>query len=830
MTDRKYSKDVEPKAMDKNEERNTNQDKKTYNKTENIKRHLLILAVIGILLSLFGFVLIYIGKNIIDIDEQQIDIPKDYEKSEEFLINNSNYFDIVKECEYKDCWPSEYFEINIKAKKISYYRDSLVAEIEYINTDNNSIKNFKNQESKQSFEYFPPMENLADLIENEYLEVINVSDLDDDTKYLCILYNALAGHPSSYIILGLDKDEWKYYTPDDFPKYILDKDKLLNSIKGNSTNDSQLNTFIENAVSERPVKAISFDYRGDKIWYGEQYEGTNGKAQKDSLKAPYEYTKLTEESACGWVVPDNDKEKMMFRAKEYYKPDPDGKTIFISNITYNNLKELKWNERDKRVNQRGYTKTGISLLVIGLSVLLYLLIKYKRIKTKDTRPNTDAPNKSAETEIDDEDSKGSGHAPEKKLSKKQKEELASIIIKEFKGSREFENIIKGAKASAIDEFKESDEFENIIKGAKASAINEFKKNDEYKTLVTNNKKWTELCGITAESKLIAYLCKIQEENKNSFPSIHTLAKIYNDIKNGTKDKQRQISLILNALNKQVGNDTGLLAVYNTLIDDANYANNVRKRFEKCKDIAETYSKHQGYNQIVTRGEALTIWEREAIMLWAMESINDLLSVFDISHFTKEIISMAAEMHKDDIMQIFATRIFKKSIEEPEEGPGMLTTKRSNIVREKLIEIQEKYQISMNETQAYNDFVNSLDSVYDKIKYETAFIMIMKEQFVDEFVHTERKIEDLGQYLSLLVAMGLHMSDYVRFMSGNNIDYCPNMRFALSGLNADNLDNNTEFRHNDPRYSGKYTNRVYEWFEAIGIKRIRALIDNKLIMP
>ena len=117
-----------------------------------------------------------------------------------------------------------------------------------------------------------------------------------------------------------------------------------------------------------------------------------------------------------------------------------------------------------------------------------------------------------------------------------------------------------------------------------------------------------------------------------------------------------------------------------------------------------------------------------------------------------------------------------------------------------------------------------------MKSNVAFINLMKAQLVDEFISNERKITEKGVYMSYVVAMGLHMCDYIRYMSGNSIDYCPNMRFVLSGLNPKTLDSNTEFRYKDPAYSGEYSNRIYEWMKESGIGRLKALVGNKYIMP
>lgn len=159
---------------------------------------------------------------------------------------------------------------------------------------------------------------------------------------------------------------------------------------------------------------------------------------------------------------------------------------------------------------------------------------------------------------------------------------------------------------------------------------------------------------------------------------------------------------------------------------------------------------------------------------------------------------------------------------------MLASTRENIMKDKINEMYEKYHIVMQETPVYTEFVKSLDNIFDKTKNEAQYIMAMKKLLVDDFVKNERDIKDKGQYLSLLIAMGLHMSDYIRYMNGNDIDYCSNVKLVLSGMS--NEDSNTEFRYKDPAYSGEYSNRVYEWLKDTGINHLKALVGNRLIMP
>ena len=98
------------------------------------------------------------------------------------------------------------------------------------------------------------------------------------------------------------------------------------------------------------------------------------------------------------------------------------------------------------------------------------------------------------------------------------------------------------------------------------------------------------------------------------------------------------------------------------------------RFETCKALAQIYGERKEYKCIVSKGGDLTIWERLAVMLWATECTNEVLKVFGKEHFTAGVLAKAADIHKEDIMQIFATRIFKKLVDDFSAPVGTRHTK------------------------------------------------------------------------------------------------------------------------------------------------------------
>lgn len=783
------------------------------------------------------------------------------EDAEKYLCENSNYSaGTLKELDFKSYWPKEYFTISIKDKKISYWKDGAsVAEVEYLPGTTNTLKKFKN---KDTFASLPKnLKELETLVEENYCKEIDNAfknrTIDEDTKNFSILYNALAGHPGSYIVLGRANEDgdWKRYQPTDFPTYRIpsENDLIALARKHAATPDSMANatplgvSFLA-YVDSISVKAVSFDNRGDKIWYGNENRVVAKEKERKDLKLPYDYTTLNGIAACGWVVPDGKEE--LANAKEYYS-----NISFIDENTYNALKNLKWNAPKVEpktpewllVLKKIVYYAGIVFICLG-AILLFVAV-LPLVYEEETDVDDNEPEKLQEENLrlkkeiaklnkelkskEEKTNKGLDSAVEEyKNSKEYKnaiEAAEKAAVDKYKGSKEYKNVIEAAEKTAVDKYKKSDNFKIVIANAEAEGERNFKDSKAYKNLEVEAKNWRSLSSYTSEDKVITFLNSTHKVIP-TFPLLNTLNNIYAEAKAEGKNERELVAVILAALDKQTGKPTGLQAFYKDLVANADYAVAVRDRFESIKAISQKFGERKEYMQIVSHGTNLSLWERLAVMLWAMECTNEVLKVFGKEHFSAGIIAHAGETHKDDIMQIFATRIFNKYISDQTAPAGVLTGSRENMMAEKLAEMQGKYGVSMSATQTYNDFVANLDSVHDKMKSNVAFINLMKAQLVDEFISNEREITEKGVYMSYVVAMGLHMCDYIRYMSGNSIDYCPNMRFVLSGLNPETLDSNTEFRYKDPAYSGEYSNRIYEWMKESGIGRLKALVGNKYIMP
>lgn len=905
------------------------------NKNKNrAKKISLWLAGIGAFLLITGLIFVFLGNKCSNDYKQKlhIEVPKNLEEAMKFLQNNSNYSDIVKEYDFNSYWPKEYFEISIAGKAISYYNDSLIAEAKYKNhsAGDNNIKILSEDSSNIAFEKFPDIKNIRELVEKQYIDAVdNKEGIENKTKRFSLIYNALAGHHASYLVLGRNRDNnnWKYYQPSDFPRRTLPTDdklhnivreyvKQINSIYSKDENaakniDSSQSVIplcesVKNLIDSISVKAISFDNRGDKIWYGNDSADVGTPKSRTKLIAPYKY-EILNNKACGWVVSDDAKENL-YKATEYYKS-----RRFIDEDTYNKLDSLKWNDvpEEPRINTT-LKLIGSILITLGALVLLFCLTlfiikKYRISKKKETAKKTKDSQESYENQLREKDDKIKElleinnrlqaklnelrYAPANKKktgcilydnakndntdyeeivknfkqskeynenledaakdavnafkqSKEYKNELkkaaedaikenSKITIKEYKNSEEYRNILKEARKDATEEavnnYKEGKDFRKTLEEASQVAVKDFKNSKEYKKLIEEAKNWKTLSSFTTEEKVIKFL----DETHNliqTFPKLNMLSDIYNKAKADGNNERNQVATILAALDKQTGKPTGLQAFYKDLVANAAYGVDVRDRFESIKAITQKFGERKEYMQIVSHGTNLSIWERLAVMLWAMECTNEVLKVFGKGNFAADVIKHAAETHKDDIMQIFATRIFNKYIADQSVTTGALTGLRESMMADKLAEVQSKYGVSMSASQAYRDFVESLDSTHDKLKANVAFINMMKAQLVDEFISNEREITEKGVYMSYVVAMGLHMCDYIRYMSGNSIDYCPNMRFVLSGLNPKTLDSNTEFRYKDPAYSGEYSNRIYEWMKESGIGKLKALVGNKYIMP
>ena len=119
---------------------------------KNSRRTLLWLAICGVILSVIGGALFCLCN---DNGDKEDDTQKTTvaintkEDAEKYLCENSNYSaGTLKELDFNNYWPKEYFTISIKDKKISYWKDGVsVAEVEYLPGASNTLKKIKSNDT-----------------------------------------------------------------------------------------------------------------------------------------------------------------------------------------------------------------------------------------------------------------------------------------------------------------------------------------------------------------------------------------------------------------------------------------------------------------------------------------------------------------------------------------------------------------------------------------------------------------------------------------------------------------------------------------------------------
>ena len=390
------------------------------------------------------------------------------------------------------------------------------------------------------------------------------------------------------------------------------------------------------------------------------------------------------------------------------------------------------------------------------------------------------------------------------------------------------------KQAIIEEYKRSKEYKQVLEESKESAINAFKEGIEYKNLEIRSNNWLTLIGKTNDKGVILLLQKIKEMHPN-FPRIYTVNDIYSQDLN---NDEKQIKEILSNLDKIKGNGGKLSKYYqnlnikiekiNKLEEDYNALN---KKYSTIKSVVEEFTQRKEYG-IIKGEKELKIWERLAIMLWSIELSNEILNGFGEKSIISESLNKTINQHHEDVMQTFVTRLFISYINDSSKKADAFKIDSNKLVEEKQKNLMEQYNISVKDfSDAYRNFIANLDSHYTKVKEENDYFKILKEKLADKFIDNHDKIKDKGEYISLLIAMGYHISDYIEYKNRTNstIDFYPNVKYILSNMDLSVFDN-TEFRHNDPAYSGNYTNRVYEWLREVGVEHLQALVEDKLIIP
>lgn len=822
--------------MSNNKDKNLNNTKQEFNnpldKKGKLGNHKLLICL-GVIFLIVGLVFIYFGVN---SEEPKIKVEKpiNEEAVYEYLEQYSNYNDVIKPMAFNDFWPNEYLEINLESKEISYFKDSnLITKVEYDKKKkkNNNIITFKDE--KDNFSTFPEIENIESLVFKSYKDIINKEKIDKDEKKLSLIYNALVGNKSAYIVFGKDKrrNEWKYFTLRDFPTYVLNINDLvgqhIDSINNNATSSlyAQINKHV---ICISSIDAVSYNYRDNMIYCGNKEVSAKKEKERKELQIDF----LEKESVAGWLLvkrheqesADDSDEKITnlagkLRALDYYK-SYNNNYVYISDSTYNKLSDFKWNEiveEDKDLSSI-LIWIGVFFIIIGSIMIGCGIFTNKR------------------NEVNNEDHQEGRLSLVRRLFKKKQGEEVNDSTHELKEEKitDVETPYNVDKRAIIEEYKSSKEYQQVLEKSKESAINAFKEGREYKNLEIRSNNWLTLIGKTNDKDVILFLQKIKEKHPN-FPRIYTVNDIYSqDLNNDDK----QIKEILSNLDKIKGNGGELSKYYknlNTRIEKINKLeedyNALNKKYSTIKSVVEEFTQRKEYG-IIKGEKELKIWERLAIMLWSIELSNEILNGFGEKSIISESLNKTINQHHEDVMQTFVTRLFISYINDSSKKADAFKIDSNKLVEEKQKNLMEQYNISVKDfSDAYRNFIANLDSHYTKVKEENDYFKILKEKLADKFIDNHDKIKDKGEYLSLLIAMGYHISDYIEYKNRTNstIDFYPNVKYILSNMDLSVFDN-TEFRHNDPAYSGNYTNRVYEWLREVGVEHLQALVEDKLIIP
>lgn len=762
----------------------------------------------------FSIVIIVLGVictciSIINDDvKTQIEKPEGKDRVYEYLSKFSNYDSIIKPLSFNEFWPNESLIIKLKEKKISYWSgENLIAEVEY-EKDSKKFSIVRLKSKKEDFAKFPKIENISSLVEESYKNEIKKIDLDEDERNLSLIYNALVGRKNSYIVLGkkIHDNDWKHFTSNDFPRYTLNITgyvyEHIDSVNNNAKNNPLL---IEKYIDNISVQAVSYDYRNNNVYYGNTPKSASTTEERQDLPMDY----LENKSVAGWFVDKDGEDDKLACVKNHY--DLHSGNIFLDDSAYVKLRDLKWTEDINENKTTDYyllflKQLGYFLIIMGFVILVCILFSRLNFKTKE-----DDIDNGLKEDLDDKGLNNDKLFSEDKTNKLLDREK---IIEEYKNSKEYKKSIEKIKNSVLEEYISS---------------------DEYKNSQVCRDKWQALENIENERDLVVILNKIREKNPK-FPKIHTIDDIYP--KQDSNIDAKVIKDILTNIDAINRNKSSLTGFYQNLCKKVEMSdklqesyNKLNEKFTEIKDIIESYTKCKEYN-IVKEDKDLKIWERMAIMLWSTKLVNDLLKCFGNKNIIAEKLEKAKQQHQEDVIQFFVTRLFMSYINNSSKQVDDFKIDSDNKVLEKQKNLLDLYDISIEDfSESYVKFISNLDSHYRKVKENDKYFNILKEKLVDKFAHNHDTIKDKGEYLSLLIALGYHIADYVEYINrtDSTIEFYPNVRYLLSNMDINVLDN-PEFRHNDPAYSGNYTNRVYEWLKEVGVEHLQALVEDKLIIP
>jgi hypothetical protein len=351
--------------------------------------------------------------------------------------------------------------------------------------------------------------------------------------------------------------------------------------------------------------------------------------------------------------------------------------------------------------------------------------------------------------------------------------------------------------------------------------------DSFKELCKFSQKWQQFVDIKKPSDLYEELEKISKEY-DKFPSLDTPISIYSEAIKSSKDYRKQIAYILHKIITLSNGKVVLENHFKDMCTNEDYANAVKDKFEIIKSYAEKIEKQSQIKTVLSK-ENHNYLDRMAISIWAINGFNTLMSTFTSNSLSQNAEKSIQDALISDLLQLFTTRVFVSNCKNG-QPLSVFKEERQKKMNELLSRLYSDYSMQYKVDSSYVSTVESLDNAYDQIRSTDEYVTRMYDTFVKEFSEKADSNEEKAWFFGMMVAMGYHTVDFVRRKKNISINLCPNYAYLLTDFDNSRLPEESYFKYKDYAHSVEYTNRIYEWLDAMGVQHLKALVGRQLIKP
>ena len=520
--------------------------------------------------------------------------------------------------------------------------------------------------------------------EKEINECKKISELD---KELSRIYNILAGSHDGHVILGKDKDgKWKRFQLSDFPTQWVDEEAIVRFCKFHLAEDNKTKSFAEcykyyKFIQKDDIYIVYYDFRRDSVIEQNEIK----KSHQADLSHPLNTIKMSK----GWLNykttnPDGTKKWKLVSAHDYFM-DPE--KYFVPNDF--DVDKAAWKQEEKDSKWFEIILYSISAVLIILSVVLIIYgvrnSNHQRTSEQiiDSKEGTGNEGNNDEALKGLEPDKRTGNSPEddggpkgKILTEEEIQRIKNDAIEAYKRENGIDRKIEYAKK--WEELIQSKSVEEVCskldtisrtnwnkfpssKSIKDQAVEKYKEEKDIDNQLRYADNWKKFVNLKSAKDVFESLDNIQKIY-NDFPQLESLKSIYDEAVKSSSDFCKQMLFVIEKLAQQSKSPIDWEWRFNELCKNAEYAGNVRARFDAIASYVQEIEQKQEIMNVLAK-DTHDYLDRMALTYWSIEGFNKLMGIFTTRNMNRVKETTIQEALLSDFVQLIMSRVFVKECSE-----------------------------------------------------------------------------------------------------------------------------------------------------------------------